>query len=99
MIELYYGRLIKDEDNLSVISSTSPLPYSDELIQISEQEFSILQKQIEAIQLTKKQERIKAKKEEKLRLIEEQQQKELEALKVELVERNQIITIEEEDEN
>ena len=74
MIELYYGRLIKDEDNLSVISSTSPLPYSDELIQISEQEFSILQKQIEAIQLTKKQERIKAKKEEKLRLIEEQQQ-------------------------
>lgn len=99
MIELYYGRLIKDEDNLSVISSTSPLPYSDELIQISEQEFSILQKQIEAIQLTKKQERIKMKKEEKLRLIEEQQQKELEALKVELVERNQIITVEEEDEN
>lgn len=99
MIELYYGRLIKDENNLSVISSTSPLPYSDELIQISEQEFSILQKQIEAIQLTKKQERIKMKKEEKLRLIEEQQQKELEALKVELVERNQIITVEEEDEN
>ena len=83
VIGLYYGKQIYDDGQVSYISSSQPLPYSNVLIQLSQEEFNIAWEKI--------------KRDEKLKEQAEKAAELEEIYKPELTEPEQIIMIKEKD--
>lgn len=81
---MYYGRQIKDKEIIGYISSSTPLPYDEEiLIQITQEEYDTGCQQIDS--------------ERKNKIIQNRLKKQLEKENIELIEPNLPFEIQDED--